>query len=458
MSFQSWSFAAFFCVFYAGYLLLARTRLRTAWLLLGSYVFYAWWNPLFLLLVLYLTAVDYGVGRGLRAARRKRLLLVLSVVNSVLLLGFFKYAGFVTESLNALLAAGRLELKLPAPSIWLPVGISFFTFRSISYVVDCYRGTIQPERNVVRYAAFIAFFPEIVMGPIERAGNMLPQLRGPATITAEDVGDGLSLFVVGLFKKVALADFLALYVNKVYEFPEEFDGLTLLAATFAFCWQIYFDFSGYTDMARGIARMLGINAMLNFDNPYLATSLSDFWRRWHISLSTWFRDYVYIPLGGSRRGEWRTYRNLIVVMLVSGLWHGAAWTFVMWGFVHALGLCLNKVLDSNRFYRDKLPAVFKRVWVFAFVMLSWVYFRAAGFANANLILKKIVRGPFENPKFPLVLLALVLGVWLYQFVFESRLRTVLERRPVRIALVVLMIAFLIFTSGSQGQAFIYQQF
>jgi len=460
MSFQSWTFLGFFAVFYAGWLGLRKTRLGVPWLLLACYVFYGSWNPLFLLLVLYLTVVDYFAGRAVSGAgRRRKLVLTLSVLNSLLLLGFFKYAGFVTESLNGLLGLAQMSARLPEPSILLPVGISFYSFRSISYVVDCYRGTIPAERNFLRYATFIAFFPEVVMGPIERAGGILPQLKEPRPITAQHIGDGISLFVVGLFKKVALADFLALYANNVFEFPGDYEGFAVLTAAFAFCWQIYFDFSGYTDMARGLARMMGVDAMLNFNNPYVAVSLSDFWARWHISLSRWFRDYVYIPLGGNRVGAWRTYRNLIVTMLVSGLWHGAAWTFVAWGGVHAIGLCLNRLLDRSRFYTERVPDALRRIWVFIFVMLAWVFFRAATFADARVILTKIFTAPFTGPaEFPVVLLGLVLAVWLYQWFHESRLRRVLTLRPVRIALAVGMILILILTSGSEGEAFIYQQF
>ncbi len=205
----------------------------------------------------------------------------------------------------------------------MPVGISFFVFQSMTYTIDYYRGQVEREPNFLRYAAFVAMFPQLLSGPIERARNILPQLCQAPAISRQDVADGCSLFIVGLFKKVALADYLALYVDRIYGSPGQFEAPALVLASFAYAWQICFDFSGYTDMARGAARMLGIRLMLNFDNPYLADGLGDFWRRWHISLSTWFRDYVYIPLGGSRRGELATYRNMCLTMVISGLWHGA---------------------------------------------------------------------------------------------------------------------------------------
>ena len=225
------------------------------------------------------------------------------MTNNLCLLATFKYAGFLTENLNALLAALGGRYVIPVPDWLLPVGISFYTFQSMSYTIDCYRGRIQPEPRFVRFATFVSLFPQLVAGPIQRASNLLPQLQQEQKITRADVTDGLSLFLVGLFKKVALADYLALYVDKVYGAPGQYQGPALLLATAAFGWQIYFDFSGYTDMARGIARMMGYKLMLNFNHPYLAQGLGDFWSRWHISLSSWFKDYVYIPLGGNRGGQ-----------------------------------------------------------------------------------------------------------------------------------------------------------
>jgi len=251
--------------------------------------------------------------------------------------------------------------------VTLPLGISFYTFQSMSYSIDVYRGDAQPIRSFVDFACFVSMFPQLVAGPIERAKNLLPQLQSAPKITRHDVADGLSLFVVGLFKKVALADYLALYVDPVYAAPGEHQAPALVLATFAFAWQIYFDFSGYTDMARGVGRMMGIRLMLNFNNPYLATGLGDFWRRWHISLSTWFRDYVYIPLGGNRKGEVRTYVNICLTMLISGLWHGAAWTFVIWGALHAVGYSLTRALESSSFYRERVPMLLKQGLTFLFV-------------------------------------------------------------------------------------------
>ncbi|MCW3052252.1 MAG: Membrane-bound O-acyltransferase family protein, partial [Chthonomonadales bacterium] len=395
MLFHTLPFWIFLLVVLPVFFALRRTPFWIPWLLAASYFFYAWWNPYYLLLVIYSTTLDYLLvtlmdhspppGQGGAAQRdrvlrttfgvaisltlgliggmllgpatlrptcaifallvllmavgawfaNRRIWLLISLVNNLALLLFFKYARFVIENLNALLHTAGGSFHLPDPSALmpyhfpyvLPVGISFFTFQSMSYTIDFYLGRVERERNFLRFATFVCFFPQLMAGPIERAKQMLPQLRKAPEFRLQNLTDGLSLFLVGLFKKLALADYLARYVERVYDNPERFGAPALILATCAFAWQIFFDFSGYTDMARGVAKMMGFDLVLNFNNPYLATGLGDFWARWHISLSTWFRDYVYIPLGGSRRGKLCTYRNLLLTFLISGIWHGANWTF-----------------------------------------------------------------------------------------------------------------------------------
>jgi alginate O-acetyltransferase complex protein AlgI len=458
MLFHTWPFFIFFLVVYLVYLPLRKTRFYLPWLLGSSYFFYGWWNPLYLLLIVYSTALDYFVVRWMEKSANKKAWLAVSIVNNLLLLGFFKYGGFVTDNLNLLLIHVGAPFSIPAPGLLLPVGISFYTFQSMSYTIDFYRGKIPRERSFVRFAAFVALFPQLVAGPIERAKSLLPQLSSITKITREHVADGLSLFVVGLFKKVALADYLALYVDQVYGAPEQFGGLALGLATFAFGWQIYFDFSGYTDMARGVGRMMGFNLMLNFNNPYLATGLEDFWNRWHISLSTWFKDYVYIPLGGNRSGRFNTYVNMFLTMLISGLWHGAAWTFVIWGVLHAAGRLLTRELERSEFYTKKVPRLLKQIAVFAFVTFAWIFFRAESFSDAITIVKRIFTTGFTDPRFPLLALMLCLCVWVYQFMGESKAKKILELSPVRIGIVVCMILYLVMFSGSSSEAFIYFQF
>ncbi len=458
MLFHTWPFPLFFIVVFAVFLALKKTRCWLPWLLIASYFFYGWWNPLYLLLIVYSTLLDYAVVALMDGSRRKKFWLLFSIANNLFLLGFFKYAVFVTDNINDLLAGAGAAWHLPAPDVLLPVGISFFTFQSMSYTIDFYRGEIERERSIIRFAAFVSLFPQLVAGPIERAKELLPQLNQFPRIRRKDITDGLSLFVVGMFKKVALADYLAAYVDPIYATPDRFDAPALLLATFAFAWQIYFDFSGYTDMARGAARAMGFKLMVNFNNPYLATSLGDFWSRWHISLSTWFRDYVYLPLGGNRHGAWLTYRNLFLTMVVSGLWHGAAWTYIVWGALHAIATMATRQAERSGWYRRRVPTFVKQTLVFGFVCFAWIFFRAADLGDAWLIVTRIFSSGWGDPRFPLLAILLVGSVWAYQFVYESPARRMLESSGVRVAIVVLMIVYLFIIPGSRGAPFLYFQF
>ncbi|MBV8880579.1 MAG: MBOAT family protein, partial [Planctomycetaceae bacterium] len=392
---------------------------------------------------------------------------------------FFKYSHFITENLNWVLRHAHLGFVLPDPQAYpnwvishlggpvdyfsavvLPIGISFHTFQSMSYTIDAYYGNIQTERSFVRFLTFVSFFPQLVAGPIERASNLLPQLQGKPVITRDDVTNGIALFLIGFFKKVALADYLALYVDKVYTAPSSYQSGALVMATIAFAWQIYFDFSGYTDMARGLAQLMGFRLMLNFNNPYIATGLGDFWSRWHISLSTWFKDYVYFPLGGNRKGKGRTYFNMFLTMLISGVWHGAAWTFVIWGVLHAVGRMATRELESKAWYRDRIPRFVKQVLVFAFVCLAWIFFRAPTVGDAWTVLTRMVTTSWGDPKFPVVMGALLVAVWIYEELFAhgEKTRAFLELNPVRVAMAVFMVLWLAVVAQPSTQSFIYFQF
>lgn len=395
----------------------------------------------------------------------RRTWLVVSVVNNFAILAFFKYARFFIENINTALARCHLSAHLPDPSTLmpfgaayvLPVGISFFTFQSLSYTIDFYRGRVQRERNFLRFATFVAFFPQLMAGPIERAAHLLPQFQHFPKFRLQNLTDGLSLFLVGLFKKLALANYLSMYVERVYDNPKVFDAPELILATFAFAWQIFCDFSGYTDMARGVAKVMGFDLMLNFNNPYLATGLGDFWSRWHISLSTWFRDYVYIPLGGNRRGSLLTYRNLFLTFFISGIWHGAAWTFVIWGVLHAAGILITRELERSAFYRERVPRLAKQLATFIFVCFAWIFFRAGSLGDANLIISRIFTGAWHTPQVPALMLLLVALIWLYQFLYESRYKVLLETGWVRVGGAVFMILYLCLFA-TEGGAFIYFQF
>ncbi len=458
MLFHTWTFVVFFIIVYGAYLPLRHTRLKVPLLLAASYVFYGWWDPLYLLLIAAASAVNYYAVVLMDRTRWRRLWLGLGIGSSLGLLGFFKYGGFVTRNLNALFGHLGLAVNMPVPDVILPVGISFFTFQAMSYTIDYYRGDVERAPSLMHFATFVALFPQLVAGPIERARNLLPQLLETPKITRQDITDGLSLFIVGLFKKVALADYLSLYVDRIYGSPGQFGAPTLMLATFAFGWQIYFDFSGYTDMARGIARMMGYRLMMNFNNPYLATGLGDFWRRWHISLSTWFRDYVYIPLGGNRRGKFHTYLNMFLTMVISGLWHGAAWTFVIWGALHAIGRFVTRGLEQTAFYKRRVPTFAKQLLVFAFVTFAWVFFRAGSLSDAGLIVSRIFTGAWTDPRFPAVAVLLIAAIWAYQFIYESGARRILVLAPVRVAVVAFMALYLCLFAPSGSEAFIYFQF
>jgi D-alanyl-lipoteichoic acid acyltransferase DltB (MBOAT superfamily) len=482
MLFHTWVFFVFFLIVYTVYLVVRRNnRLMNLWLMLASYTFYGWWNPWYLLLLFGTSAIDYlMVVLMERKQSTRKLWLIISLVSNFGFLGYFKYSGFITENVNALLARLGASAMLPdpaaypnallgvcgAPDNWmfthviLPIGISFHTFQSMSYTIDAYRGTIQTERSFVRFLTFVSFFPQLVAGPIERASNLLPQLQKTAQITRQDLSDGLSLFLVGFFKKVALADYLAKYVDPVYGNPGHFQAPALILATLAFGWQIYFDFSGYTDMARGIAQLMGFRLMLNFNNPYTATSLGDFWNRWHISLSTWFKDYLYFPLGGSRGGTFGTYRNMFITMIVSGIWHGAAWTFVIWGGMHALGRGPTRELEQTEFYRNRVPRLVKQLLVFTFVTFTWIFFRAQTLSDAWLVISRVFTTRWADPHFPPLMAALILAVWLYQLLYTSglTLRRYLEVQPVRVGLATSMILYLLIVAQPSTKQFIYFQF
>jgi len=395
----------------------------------------------------------------------RRIWLAISLVNNLALLLFFKYAGFVVANGNALLAWLHIPLTLWEPSTLmpfgfrylLPVGISFYTFQSLSYTMDFYLGKMERERNFLRFATFVCFFPQLMAGPIERARHLIPQFRQFPAIRLQNFTDGASLFLVGLFKKLALANYLSFYVDRVYDNPAGVGAPGLMLATVAFGWQIFFDFSGYTDMARGVAKLMGFNLILNFNNPYLAASLGDFWKRWHISLSTWFRDYVYIPLGGNREGNWKTYRNLFITFLVSGIWHGAAWTFAIWGGLHGLGVLATRELERSGFYRERVPKLAKQAGVFLFVSFTWIFFRAESLNDALLIVGRLFSAAWQDPEIPVLMCALVLLVWLYEFAYESRFRDFLRTGFVRVGLAVAMVVYLCLCS-SRGGAFIYFQF
>lgn len=399
MNFNSLTFLCFFPLVLLLYCVLPK-KLRPALLLAASYLFYMSWNAKLVFLILTTTAVSYLAGMIIEKYREKKALPALSLIVTLIVslgfLFFFKYFNFVISSVNSALAAFGGEKTFSTLDLILPVGISFYTFQTLSYVIDVYRGKIKAERNFFYYALFVSFFPQLVAGPIERPDNLLPQLREHRDPKADDIRDGLKLMAIGFFKKIVLADGVASAVNAVYNSPDGQSGFSVILATLLFAVQIYGDFSGYTDIAIGAARMLGIRLMKNFDRPYTAQSVKEFWDRWHISLSSWFRDYLYIPLGGNRKGKARKMLNVFIVFLVSGIWHGAAWTFVLWGALHGLYRLIEELFYKpiKKFAEKKgAGAVFlRRLITFLLVTFAWIFFRANSVADLQTLLGSLASG------------------------------------------------------------------
>lgn len=391
MLFNSMQFCVFFPVAVGLYYLIPG-RWRWAWLLAASYAFYMAWNPGYVVLLWISTLVDYGAALQIAKADRpvvRRRWLALSLSANLGLLFFFKYYNFFQDSLGAATGALGWPLELPHSNFLLPLGISFYTFQTLSYTIDVYRGTMRPERHLGRFALYVCFFPQLVAGPIERAARLLPQLNRVHALDYGRVTDGLRLMGWGLFKKMVIADRLATVVEQVYRDPASQGGPALVLATLCFAFQIYCDFSGYSDIAIGAARVLGVQLSANFNRPYAAASITEFWRRWHITLSTWFRDYVYVPLGGNRtlRGRW--VFNILLVFAVSGLWHGASWTFLVWGLLHGIFLLAERGLARAFPALARIPTELKVAATFTAVNIAWVFFRAADVGQAWLILRRL---------------------------------------------------------------------
>ena len=393
MLFNSSVFVIFFLFVYASYLLLHRRfRVQNALLVVASYVFYGYWDWRFLTLIAISTGGDFWVGLLLNRThgqKRRKLLLALSVCANLGMLGIFKYFGFFSESFARLIQLIGLRASPVTLHVVLPVGISFYTFQTMSYTIDIYRRRIKPTRNLLDFALFVAFFPQLVAGPIERASNLLPQMAKPRRITWEQVNAGLCLLLWGYFKKVVVADNVGMIADQVFGQYAQYGGLDIVFGTLAFATQIYCDFSGYSDIARGLARLMGFELVVNFKLPYFALNPTDFWRRWHVSLSSWLRDYLYIPLGGNRRGKLMVLRNLALTMLLGGLWHGAGWNYVAWGAYHAVILIAYRIVERNPEHEDPWGGQYpywrvlaKMVLMFILTCIGWVIFRSTSLSQA----------------------------------------------------------------------------
>jgi D-alanyl-lipoteichoic acid acyltransferase DltB (MBOAT superfamily) len=473
MLFNSFQFAVFFATLFPAYWTLRKCpRIQNVVLLGAGYYFYACWSVRFLSLLILSTVMDYACGLWVdrvQEPRRRRWIVGLSMALNLGMLGFFKYYNFFAENLQLLLSHLGLAVPLERLQVILPIGISFYTFQSMSYVIDVYRRDIKPTRNLAQFAAFVSFFPHLVAGPIMRPTTLLPQIASRRRFNLDQFYAGAYLIFWGLVEKVVIADNLAIVVKDCFGRWQTLDGGSALLALYAFAFQIYGDFAGYTDIARGVAKCLGFELTLNFNLPYFATSPRDFWNRWHISLSHWLRDYLYISLGGSRGGTLRTYRNLIVTMVLGGLWHGAAWTFVVWGLYQGFLLVMHRAA-SPWLERIKPKNAVDRAWwtglrifvTFHLVCLGWLIFRATSMEQVGGMLQAIIHRPAMPPPATLILVAVtIVPLWLVQLVqYVSNDLDVIARTPWYVRSAFYTACFYAIVLGGEfgGEQFIYFQF
>jgi alginate O-acetyltransferase complex protein AlgI len=478
MIFNSVQFLCFFAIILVLHNLPFRWTFKKFNLLLGSYVFYAAWNPPFVALLWLSTVVDWYAGKRLEKENRKamrRLLLLSSVVTNLGLLGFFKYGGFLLENFVAFTDLLGFEFQPASPDIILPVGISFYTFQTMSYTLDIYRKKMAPAESFLDFALYVTFFPQLVAGPIVRSGHLIPQFREPRKATGSDLSWGLGLLSLGLFQKVVLADgLLASTADAVFDSADPVNGRDAWIGTLAFSGQIFCDFSGYSTCAIGIGRCLGFSLPQNFHSPYAAIGFSDFWSRWHISLSSWLKDYLYIPLGGNRRGRMRTYANLMTTMFIGGLWHGASWTFVAWGVIHGLYLSLERflaaILVGRAWARSTAIRLGAGVLTYFMVTLTWVFFRSQNFSTAWKLLQSMFGAGVASRILTDLAIAQVLVVtgglvgvqWCLR---NTRFEKVVERAPWWLigpgwaVMVLVLVATFVYLQSRRGSTpFIYFQF
>ncbi|HEV3004125.1 MAG TPA: MBOAT family O-acyltransferase [Pirellulales bacterium] len=474
MLFCSEQFLIFFTIVFVAYWAMPWRQARVYLLLAASFYFYASWNQWLALIIGVSTTIDYFVARGIDASddpRRRKLLMSVTIVANLGLLCYFKYANFFLQSLETAMRAAGSTTSLPLLKVMLPIGISFYTFEAINYAVDVYRRHTRAERNLAHFMLFITFFPHLVAGPIVRARDFLPQIRRVKHWDWARMQLGAQLFLMGLFKKLAIADRMAMFADPVFANPEQYRTSAAWLAVLAYALQIYCDFSGYTDMALGSAHLLGYKLARNFDMPYASANIAEFWRRWHISLSTWLRDYLFIPLGGSRGASWQTNRNLMITMTLGGLWHGASWTFVVWGIVHGALLIAHRSFRQWCASRPGFAAVLtthagtaaRIALTFTTVSLAWVFFRATTFTAAAAMFQRLFTAQtgMAPPlaKVSLIVLSLVV-LAAHALALSGAWRKLAPRLPAPVLGVsyatVLTLALLL--APDSGKAFIYFQF
>jgi D-alanyl-lipoteichoic acid acyltransferase DltB (MBOAT superfamily) len=461
MLFNSLVFVVFFTLVYGLYRVSGH-RTQGAILLVASYAFYGWWDWRFLSLIALSTGVDYAVGLALsdRERRRRGWILLISIVVNLGILATFKYLGFFLTEVNRLLAMLGVEGSYRVIELILPVGLSFYTFQSMGYSIDVYRGRIKACRDPLAFATFVAFFPQLVAGPIERSDRLIPQLQEPRRVTKRHMAEGSHLLLWGYYKKLYVADNLGVLVAAVFEGPVSPGGFAVLIGAYAFTWQIYCDFSGYSNIARGLSKWLGIDLVVNFRLPFFAASPSEVWRRWHISLSQWLRDYLYIPLGGSRKGELRTQLNLMTTMVLGGLWHGANWTFVAWGAYHGGALAVQRALP-----RIRVPRTLAIVLTFHFTVFGFLIFRAHDLSQVGQLVQAFLSNPLPqaSDREAVVQLCTLLGVVGFIEWCQHRRGDDLDLlmrlpKPAQAALYAFLLFCILVLGATYGQRFIYFQF
>lgn len=461
MFFNSFEFFIFFVVFYGVFLCLSQSW-RWLVFLAVSLFFYASFKISYLLILLFLIVIDYCFARfiyNVSANNKKRLLLVIALMINLGILIYFKYADFF---INILAKLFNTQL-FPPLLIVLPIGISFYTFQGISYLIDIYRGQTKPEKNFGIFALYISAFPQLVAGPIERANNLIPQIKSGFVLSSAKMKEGLFLISVGLIKKIVVADNLSKIVDAVYASHEDANGFALFVATFFFAFQIYCDFGGYVDIARGLGKMIGIDFVRNFDKPYFSTTITDFWRKWHISLSEWVRDYIYTPLGGNRKGKIRRYFNLIATMAIMGLWHGANFTFLVWGVYHGMLLVFDKLCKKTKWF-FLIPNILKTLITFVSVCIGWILFRSESLTQSVQIIKKIIILPISDIQYQEgILFGLIAVIFLLTLEFlDAKVKItdkIINSNNLFFAIFLIIVMYsLIFFGSTKTGSFIYFQF
>lgn len=425
MLFNSFIFFIFLGVILPIFYILPSKQSKNIFLLFTSYLFYGYWDWRFCSLLAISTIIDYCIGKQLfktRDSKKRKFLLVISLCVNLGILGFFKYFNFFVDSFQNISQNIGYNIDYLHLNILLPVGISFYTFQTLSYTIDIYRKRLKPTNNFIDFALFVAFFPQLVAGPIERAKSLLPQLSKKLKPSKDQINQGIVLIIFGLFKKVLIGDTAGRFVDNIFGNLEYYKSIEILSALILFSIQIYADFSGYTSIARGTAKLLGVELMKNFEQPYLSRNITEFWRRWHISLSSWLRDYLYISLGGNRLGRFRTYINLLITMLLGGLWHGASWNFVVWGGLHGVYLSIHKLIngkkkiDSSNMKSLNIKSIFNIIITFILVLITWLFFRSTSWSTTQLFISKLFY--WEPSEYSLLFITITITYILITLLFD----------------------------------------